>query len=129
MNNKNTTMLNKTKNQLTTRKNNIELKNEKEFVYWYPNEDYGKMNELLAPGATMENDCIVTYYNGVKFSKHKSCFESPENCYVIAFLDTIKEDGEYQLRTVGNRLIDLKSTDFKDFMSLYRDFVKLKKVN
>jgi hypothetical protein len=98
--------------------NNIELRRGEEFVCWYPNEDYNMQEQMLKNGSFREGEWIVRYNHGIKCSKHINCFRDPESCYVFAFLNK-EEEGIYQLRTVRNRLIELKTKELKDFLKIY----------
>ena len=99
---------------------NIELKKTKykdspyEFVKWYPNPTYGKWDEMVKEGWRENGEFLTKDY----FSYHKSCFEHPESCYVIAWLK--KDNDGWYLETVGDRLLDLSIEERNIFFDIYK---------
>lgn len=99
---------------------NIELKKTKykdssyEFVKWYPNSTYGKWDEMIGDGWIENGEFLTKDY----FSYHKSCFEHPESCYVIAWLK--KDNDGWYMETVGSRLLDLSIGERNTFFDIYK---------
>lgn len=100
---------------------NIELKkflnyknSSYEFIKWYPNYTYGKWDEMLAQG-WYENGEFLTKD---PFSYHKSCFQNPESCYVIAWLK--RDSNGWYMETVGSRLLDLSIEERNIFFDIYK---------
>ena len=99
---------------------NIELKKTKykdslyEFVKCYSNSYYEQKEIMLKDGwqetmdGVMRNHCHI----------HKSCFENPESCYVIAWLK--KDNDGWYMETVGSRLLDLSIEERNIFFDIYK---------
>lgn len=88
------------------------INNHIEIIKWYKNDYYGHENDYIKDG-----DFYHPTYDS-HISIHKSCFEYPESCYVIATID-IKE--EPAVNSVGLRAFELTDEDYKNF----REIVKL----
>ena len=89
-----------------------------EFVKWYPNTYYKQEEKMLSEGYTdtgysLRKDNVSVSY---------SCFENPESCYVVAWLEKDKE-GCY-LRTVGDRLLELSKEERDTLFEIYRRKIK-----
>lgn len=87
-----------------------------EIVQWYPNDYYGKKEEYLEDG-------YKPNFEGWGLTKDKhtidlSFFDRPELCIVIAFIEKTKES--WELRSVGERLLELTSQEQEDFFTVYR---------
>lgn len=89
-----------------------------EIVVWEENHYFGKEEDFeLSFGGEfyrLKEDSAI----GIS----KNHFTNPEYCYVVAFL--IKGKEVYDLRTVGNRVLDLSPQDLEDFMKVYRKAVR-----
>ena len=86
-----------------------------EICKWYPNIHFGKEEEY-------KKDGYVDSFGGEFLRKdgheiHKSFFISPESCYVIAFIEKGKES--WELRSVGERLLELTPEEWEDFHQVY----------
>ncbi len=92
-----------------------------EIILWYPNHYYGKESDYDLN--RWEDDYCPKNTIGVHIGK--SCFIDPEHCYVIA--DLIKTKEGFDLKTVGNRVLDLSEEDLNDFIKVYKKAVKWKK--
>lgn len=98
------------------RRNNLELRktfgdNNKRFeiIKWQENPYYQKESEYIKEDDFYYKEEICS------FSIHKSCFEDPESCYVVSFI----ENGIVDF--VGDRVIELESIqEFKDYFFLLR---------
>mgnify|MGYP003443375293 CR=1 FL=1 len=83
-----------------------------EIIKWYPNNYFGKEEELgyidnfEGWGITKDNHTIS-----------KAFFNSPESCYVIAFIEKGKES--WELRSVGERMLELTPEEQQDFFTVY----------
>lgn len=108
------------------RKNNIECIKCKpnnpyhfEIVKWYKNPYYGKEADY-----DLDNWGDYRPKNTVGVHINKNCFKNPEVCYTVAHLIKTKEG--FDLKTVGNRILDLDAEDFQDFWAIYKKKVKYK---
>lgn len=112
---------------MKNRINNIECRKIKsshyshEIVLWYPNQYYGKESdyELTFSGDFYKPNGSV----GINISK--SCFINPESCHVVAFL--IKTREGFDLKSVGDRILDLSPSNLEDFIKVYKKAVRWKK--
>lgn len=106
---------------LNIRINNIQFRytkdNTGEFLYWWPNSYYGKLEEYLKDGWEDEGDKVVQT-NPYKLSMSKTMFERKETCYVIAWLKYDNRENVCDLETVGDRLLRLEN--ISDFMEVYK---------
>lgn len=99
---------------------NIELKKTKykdspyEFVKWYSNPTYGKWDEMVKEGWKEDYDSLTKDH----ISYHKSCFQNPESCYVIAWMK--KDNNSWYLEYVENRLLDLSIEERNIFFDIYK---------
>ena len=96
------------------RKNNLELRksfghNKRfEIVKWQENHYYQKESEYIKVGDFYKKE-------NYSYSINESCFENPETCYVISFI----ENGIVDF--VGNRVIELETIqEFIDYFFLLR---------
>jgi len=107
------------------RVNNIECRlsstGRYEFVKWSVNEYYGNKEKMVN-----EDGFELFDYGKGQFSLrkngrtiHSSCFENPETCYVVAYLEYDKNEGCCDMTTVGPRLLELKKKDIKAFFKVY----------
>ena len=86
-----------------------------EIIKWYPNNYFGKEEELRKEGYT---DNFEGW--GITKDNHtisKAFFNSPESCYVIAFIEKGKES--WELRSVGERMLELTPEEQQDFFTVY----------
>lgn len=86
-----------------------------EVVYWYPNKYYGQESNYKKIG---------DFYETSDWRIHKSCFENPEMCLVVAFITQAGEGEIPNLETVGGRLFELNEEDLISFEKLMREFYK-----
>lgn len=100
-------------NQIEVRKTNYK-EHPYEIVKWCKNQYYQQWDNMLSD-EWGENLGFLS--KGIT-NIHKSCFENPESCYVIAWLK--KDSDGYYLESVGSRILELNEEEFKDFMDIYR---------
>lgn len=86
-----------------------------EIVKWYPNNYFGKEKEYRKDG-------YVDNFEGWGLTRDwhtisKALFTYPENCIVIAFIEKSNED--WELRSVGERLLELTPEEQQDFFTVY----------
>jgi hypothetical protein len=84
-----------------------------EIIKLEPNSYFGKESEYELNGEF--------YYdpNNTSVKIHKSCFNSLERCYVLAYWIDINHDEKIpDLKFVGGRPFDLTKEELVDFMSL-----------
>ena len=96
------------------RLNNIEFREYSdhkkfEIVKWYPNKYYGKELEYKWNGD-------FAYMPNSMGKIHKSCFNNPENCYVISFIDF--NITEPNIEVVGFRDIQLDEDSYLDYRTV-----------
>ncbi len=87
-----------------------------EIVFWYPNRYYGKLDEYLSNGYEKRGGVIYKDNYGIGLS----CFENPETCYTIAFLELVEKEDTCDLHSVGARILDLEREELSDFWEVYR---------
>ena len=86
-----------------------------EIIKWYPNNYFGKEEKLRKEG-------YIDNFEGWGITKDnhtisKAFFNSPESCYVIAFIEKGKES--WELRSVGERMLELTPEEQQDFFTVY----------
>ncbi len=86
-----------------------------EIIKWSPNVHFGKEEEY-------KKDGYVDNFEGGFLQKpghsiQKSFFTLPETCYVIAFIE--KEKDNWELKSVGERMLDLTPEEWEDFHKVY----------
>jgi len=95
------------------------LKNDFEVLKWFPNGYYGKKDQYIK--------ISPEHYRDPKFSYgsiHESCFESPENCVVIGFINIYPDTGwafeknEYPCLTKSEE----NDKDLNELLSLFDKF-------
>jgi len=86
-----------------------------EIVKWELNPYYGKKEEYIKDGYVLNFEGWGLTKNGhiidLKF------FDIPKTCIVIAFIE--KGSESWELRSVGERLLDLTPKEWEDFHSVY----------
>jgi hypothetical protein len=87
-----------------------------EIIKWIPNSCYGKEKEYRKNG-------YVDSFGGDFLKKgcrsiQKSIFKNPESCYVLAFIE--KGSESWELRSVGERMLDLTHQEWLDFHQVYK---------
>jgi hypothetical protein len=103
---------------------NVELRRTKykdtpyEFVKWYPNTYYKQEEKMLSEGYTDTGHSLRKGNVSVSYS----CFENPESCYVVAWLEKDKEG--FYLQTVGDRLLDLPKEERDVLFEIYGRKIK-----
>lgn len=86
-----------------------------EIILWYPNEYYGREQDLLDKGYVRDSESFTIPGHSIDLS----CFEYPEVCYVIAFIHLNHREPCTYLETVGERLLELTPQDKEDFFEVY----------
>lgn len=86
-----------------------------EIVKWEPNPYYGKKQQYL------DNDYKLNFEGwGLTKDGHTidlKFFDNVEGCFTIAFIE--KGSESWELRSVGERLLDLTPEEWNDFHSVY----------
>ena len=117
------------------RVNNIECRLSRtgryEFVKWSVNEYYGNEEKMVNEDGFERLDFGLGAFALRKNGRtiHSSCFENPETCYVVAYLEYDKSEGCCDMTTVGPRLLELKKKDIKAFFKVYEiaeELIRLK---
>jgi hypothetical protein len=108
------------KERLNIRINDIEFRykgeTRGEFICWYPNEYYGKLEEYLKNGWEERNGVVISN-TPFTTSMSKTLFELKETCYVVAWLKYDEKEQVCDLTTVGDRMLRLKN--ISTFMEVY----------
>jgi hypothetical protein len=109
---------------MRVRINNIECRFSQgryEIIKWYTNDYYGAEERMISEGWEK-----VTWDNGDWSMKRQntqinsSCFKNPESCYTIATLEYSRGEDCCDMKTVGNRLLQLSKKNRKDFFAVYQ---------
>ena len=87
-----------------------------EIIKWYPNIYFGK-EEYIKDGYVNNGDSLKKEKLHLDHSISKNAFTLPESCYGIAFIEKGSED--WQLRSVGERLLELTPEEWNDFHQVY----------
>jgi hypothetical protein len=93
-----------------------------DIIKWYPNDYYGKEEKMIEEDGYER----VEYGNGgfgLRKDHHtidSSCFQNPESCYTVAYLEYDDDEQCCDLTTVGPRLLKLKKKDRKAFFQVYK---------
>ena len=103
--------------------NNIECRFSQEryeIVKWFTNPHYGAEERYIADGYKRVtgpdgNWSMRTHCHSI----HSSCFQNPESCYTIATLRYRSGEGNCELTTVGDRLLELSKAERNDFFAVY----------
>jgi hypothetical protein len=108
---------------IKVRINNIECRFSQEryeIVKWQPNQYYGAEERLIEEGyeKTYGPTGKWSMKNGFH-SIHESCFANSESCYTIATLKYDKGEGCCDMKTIGNRLLELDKINREDFFKVY----------
>lgn len=85
-----------------------------EIVKYYPNCYYGKEDGYIYVGAGR--------YQDKEWPNHyvsESCFRHKESCYTIASWHWDDREHIYELRSIGNRLLDLTEEERTIFWQIY----------
>src|SRR5690606_35021172 len=83
---------------------------------YYKNQYFGNYENMIAEG--WEESLKGLYKDAVTITE--SCFKNPESCYTIAILELDKEEYTTNLRTVGDRVLDLNKKERDDFFKVYK---------
>jgi hypothetical protein len=86
-----------------------------EIVKWYTNIYFGKEEEYRKDGYVDSFGDNFLQKGGSSISK--GSFILPETCIVIAFIEKGSED--WELRSVGERLLELTPEEWEDFHQVY----------
>ena len=92
-----------------------------EFVKWSKNPYYTKKDEYLKDGWEEQEDFLVKDNSSIQ----KDMFDMEEFCYTVAWLRKDREG--FFVEECGNRLLELKTKHKKDFFSVYKLFLELKR--
>jgi hypothetical protein len=84
-----------------------------EIVKWYPNPYYNKEQEYKDNGYVDNGNFLKNDLHSIQ----KSLFNNRESCYVIAFVEQGNES--WELRSVGERLVDLTKEEQDNFFNVY----------
>ena len=103
--------------------NNIECRFSQEryeIVKWFTNPHYGAEERYIADGyERVESNDGRWSISKPGHSIHSSCFQNPESCYTIATLRYRSGEGNCDLTTVGDRLLELSKAERNDFFAVY----------
>ena len=96
-------------------------------VKYYKNEYFGNYDKMIEDGWEETS-------NGLRrglVTVTDSCFKNPDSCYTVAILETDKYGYTTNLRTLGDRVLDLNKKDRNDFFKVYEKAHKylLKQIN
>lgn len=86
-----------------------------EIIKWYPNVYFEKEEEYKKEGFIDSFGGDFLQKGGSSISK--SSFILPESCCVIAFIE--KGSESWELRSIGERMLELSSEEWNDFHSVY----------
>lgn len=86
-----------------------------EIIKWEFNPYYGKYDEYIKDGYEESFGGNFLQKNGC--SIQKTFFDKPESCFVIAFIE--KDSESWELKCVGERLLDLTPEEWDDFHQVY----------
>lgn len=103
----------------TYRVNNIGIRLEYgslHIVKYYKNEYFGNYDKMIEDG--WEETSNGLHRGQVTITA--SCFKNPESCYTLALLELDKEEYTTNLRTVGDRVLDLNKKERDDFFKVYK---------
>lgn len=95
----------------------IESNGSLHIVKYYPNQYFGNFDKMVSEGREsnaeggLHKDCVTIT---------ESCFKNPESCYTVAILELDKDEYTTNLRTVGQRVLDLNKQDREDFFKVYK---------
>lgn len=110
-------------NSIKIRINNIEFhsssldRSSGEFVKYYKNERYGKIEKYLEDGYVYSS-CKNFLVKGL-CNIDVSLFKKEETCFVISFLKYVENEDCCTLTSVGSRILNLSPEDREDFFSVY----------
>lgn len=84
---------------------------------YYKNRYFGNYERMIKEEGWEESSNGL-YKDGVTITD--SCFKNPESCYTVAILELDKEEYTTNLRTVGDRVLDLNKKERDDFFKVYK---------
>lgn len=87
-------------------------------VQYYTNCYHGRLNEYLANGWEYSEDNICIRKDNCSISV--SAFNSEESCMVIAYITYDPDEICTDLKSVGERILNLSGDDRKDFFEVYK---------
>jgi hypothetical protein len=85
-----------------------------EIVKWHSNPNYNKEQEYKDNGYVHIGGFLKKDFHSIDIN----CFKNPESCYVIAFIE--KGSESWDLRSVGERLVELNQEEQNDFFDVYK---------
>ena|SRR5690606_6102966 len=103
----------------TYRVNNIGFRVEYDslhIVKYYKNKYFGNYEKMIEEGWKETSNGFL--HRGL-VTITESCFKNPESCYTIAILELDRDEYTTNLRTVGNRVLDLNKKERDDFFKVY----------
>lgn len=87
-------------------------------VQYYTNRYYGQLNDYLANGwEYVDDNARISKLN---CTISVSAFNSEESCMVIAYVTYDTDECVTDLKSVGERILDLSEDDRKDFFEAYK---------
>lgn len=86
-----------------------------EIIKWESNPYYNKKLEYFKEGYKVNHEGWDLTKNG--YTIDMEFFNTREFCFVIAFIE--KESESWELRSVGERLLDLTPEEWDDFHQVY----------
>ena len=86
-----------------------------EIIKWEPNPYYDKKLEYFKKGYKVNHEGWGLTKNGHTIDME--FFNTRESCFVIAFIE--KKSESWELRSVGERLLDLTPEEWDDFHQVY----------
>lgn len=80
-------------------------------IQWFKNSYYGKFDEYLSNGYKERNGFLVK--DNIRLDK--DLFSKPEMNIMIGYLKFNDSNDEYDIVSIGRRLVNLSDDDMKDF--------------
>ena len=87
-------------------------------VQYYTNRYHGRLNEYLANGWEYVDD--NTRISKLNCTISVSAFDNEESCMVIAYITYDTDECVTDLKSVGERILNLSGDDRKDFFEVYK---------
>lgn len=87
-------------------------------VQYYTNRYHGRLDEYLANGWEYVDD--NTRISKLNCTISVSAFDNEESCMVIAYITYDTDECVTDLKSVGERILNLSGDDRKDFFEVYK---------
>lgn len=104
--------------------NNIECRFSQgryEIIKWYPNEYYDAEEKMISEGwERVEKDGEFYGLRKGRSTVTASCFKNPESGYTVATLEWDRGEDWCNMKTIGNRLLELDEVTRQDFFDVYQ---------